>query len=82
MLLGRILNSLSLLGTKPLSPQSYISKQHPNLSTIVEDFNFEQVILHRKVQEDPSTPLQKPQEEIEDHRSEVDPTSNRLKIIK
>jgi hypothetical protein len=82
MLLGRISNSSSLLGTKPLSPRNYISKQHPNMSTTVEDCNFEQVILHRKVQEDPSTPLQKPQEEIEDQRREVDPTSNRLKIIK
>jgi hypothetical protein len=43
--------------------------------------NFEQVILHKKVQEDPSIPLQKPQEEIEDPRREVDPTI-RQKIIK
>jgi hypothetical protein len=32
------------------------------------------VILHKKVQEDPSTPLQKPQEEVEDPGREVGPT--------
>jgi hypothetical protein len=52
------------------------------MSTTVEDCNFQQVILHKKVQEDPSTPLHKPHKEIEDPRREFDPTSKRLKIIK
>jgi hypothetical protein len=32
------------------------------------------IILHKKVQEDPSTPLQKSQEEFEDLGREVGPT--------
>jgi hypothetical protein len=40
----------------------------------VGDFQIQTVILHKKVQEDPSTPLQKPQEEIGDPGREVGPT--------
>jgi hypothetical protein len=48
----------------------------------VEDLQLRAVILHKKVQEDPSIPLKKPQEDIEDPRREVGPTSKRQKIIK
>jgi hypothetical protein len=41
----------------------------------VEDWQLQVVILHKKVQEDPSTPLQKPQGEIEDPGREFDPSS-------
>jgi hypothetical protein len=41
---------------------------------IVGDFQLRAVILHKKIQEDPSTPLKKPQEEVEDLGSEVGPT--------
>jgi hypothetical protein len=54
----------------------------PSLRGSVEDLQLRVVILHKKVQEDPSTPLQKPQEEIEDPGREVSPTSKRQKIIK
>jgi hypothetical protein len=40
------------------------------------------VILHKKVQEDPSTPLQKPQEEVEDPRREVGPTGKTIIKLK
>jgi hypothetical protein len=40
----------------------------------VGDLQLWEFILHKKVQEDPSTPLQKPQEEVEDPRREVSPT--------
>jgi hypothetical protein len=46
---------------------------------IVGDLQLRAVILHKKVQEDPSIPLQKPQEEVGDLGREVDPTE---KIIK
>ena len=42
--------------------------------TYVGDLQLRAVILHKKVQEDPSTPLQKPQEEAEDLGREVNPT--------
>jgi hypothetical protein len=41
--------------------------------------NFGVVILHKQVQEDPSTPLKKPHEEIKDPGREVGPTSKRHK---
>jgi len=47
----------------------------------VEVLQLQIVILHKKVQEDPSTPLQKPREEIEDPGREVDPTSKIQKTI-
>jgi hypothetical protein len=37
----------------------------------VGDLQLRVVILHKKVQEDPSTPLKKPQEEVEDPGREV-----------
>jgi hypothetical protein len=40
----------------------------------VGNLQLQGAILHKKVQEDPSTPLQKPQEEVEDPRREVSPT--------
>jgi hypothetical protein len=40
----------------------------------VEVLQLREVILHKKVQEDPSTPLQKPHEEVEDLGREVGPT--------
>jgi len=40
----------------------------------VGDLQLRAIILHKKVQEDPSTPLQKPQEEVEDPGREVCPT--------
>jgi hypothetical protein len=43
----------------------------------VGDLQLRAVILHKKVQEDPSTPLQKPREEIKDIGREVSPTSKR-----
>jgi hypothetical protein len=33
---------------------------------IVGDLQLRAIIIHKKVQEDPSTPLQKPQEEVGD----------------
>jgi hypothetical protein len=38
---------------------------------MLEICNFENVILHKKVQEDTSTPSQKPREEVEDPGREV-----------
>jgi hypothetical protein len=43
----------------------------------VEDLQLRAIILHKNVQEDPSTPLQKPQEDIEDPGREVNPTNKR-----
>jgi hypothetical protein len=40
----------------------------------VGDLQLWAVILHNKVQEDPSTPLQKPQKEVKDLGREVGPT--------
>jgi hypothetical protein len=46
----------------------------PSLRGSVGDLQLQAVILHKNVQEDPSTPLQKPREEVEDPRREVGPT--------
>jgi hypothetical protein len=48
-------------------------KMPPSLRGSVRYLQLQAVILQKKVQEDPSTPLQKPQEEVEDPRREVDP---------
>ena len=42
----------------------------PSLRGSVGDLKLRLVILHKKVQEDPFTPLQNPQEEVEDPRRE------------
>jgi hypothetical protein len=42
-----------------------------HMELIVGDLQLRAVILHKKVQEDPSTPLQKPQEEVRDPGREV-----------
>jgi len=51
----------------------------PSLRGSVGDLQLWAAILHKKVQEDPSTPLQKPQEEIEDPRGKACSTSKRQK---
>jgi hypothetical protein len=45
----------------------------PSLRGSVGDLQLRAIILHKKVQEDPSTPLQKPREEVDPVR-EVSPT--------
>jgi hypothetical protein len=46
----------------------------PSLRGSVGDLKLRPAILHKKVQEYPSTPLHKPQEEVEDSGREVGPT--------
>jgi hypothetical protein len=46
----------------------------PSLRRSVVYLQILAVILHKKVQECPSTPLQKPQEEVEELGREVVPT--------
>jgi hypothetical protein len=49
---------------------------------IVEVLQLRAMILHKEVQEDPSIPLMKPQEEIEDPGRGFGPTRKRQKEIK
>jgi hypothetical protein len=51
----------------------------PSLRGSIEYFQLWAVILHKRVQEDPSTPLLKPHKEIKDPRREFIPTSKRKK---
>jgi hypothetical protein len=48
-------------------------RMHPSLRGSVGDLQLRAVILHKKVQEDPSTPLKNHQEEFEDLGREVGP---------
>jgi hypothetical protein len=54
----------------------------PSLRGSVGDLQLRTIILHKKVQEDPSTPLQKPQEEVEDLGREVSPTGKTIIKLK
>jgi hypothetical protein len=57
-----------------MTEEIQVWRMPPSLRGSVGDLQLRAVILHKKVQEDPSTPLQKPQEEVEDPRREVGPT--------
>ena len=65
-----------------MTEEIQVWRMPPLLTGSVGDLQLRAIILLKKVQEDPSTPLQKPQEEIEDPGREVGPTSKRQKIIK
>jgi hypothetical protein len=60
--------------------QPFYDRRNPSMENAtslrgsVGDLQFWEVILHKKVQEDPSTPLQKPREEVKDPGREVGPT--------
>jgi hypothetical protein len=56
-----------------MTEEIQVWRMPPSLRKSVGDFQLQAVILHKKVQEYPSTPLQNPQEEFEDPRREVGP---------
>jgi hypothetical protein len=56
-----------------MTEEIQVWRMPPSLRASVGDLQLQAVILHKKVQ-DPSTPLQKPREEVEDPRREVGPT--------
>jgi hypothetical protein len=57
-----------------MTEEIQVWRMPPSLRGSVGDLQLWAIILHKKVQEDPSTPLQKPQEEVEDTRREVGPS--------
>jgi hypothetical protein len=57
-----------------MTEEIQVWRMPPLLRGSVGDLQLLVVILHKKVQEDPSTPLQKPGEEVEDPRKQVSPT--------
>jgi hypothetical protein len=57
-----------------MTKEIQVWRMPPLLRGSVGNLQLRAVILHNKVQEDPSIPLQKPQEEVEDPGREVGPT--------
>jgi len=51
------------------------------LLKVVGDLKLQEVIIHKKVQEGPSTPLQNPQEEFKTHEEKSSPPAKDRKII-
>jgi hypothetical protein len=57
-----------------MTEEIQVWRMPPSLRGSVADLQLRAIILHKKVQEDPSTPLQNPQEEVGDPGREAGPT--------
>jgi hypothetical protein len=57
-----------------MTKEIQVWRMPPSLRGSVGDLQLQATILHKKLQEDPSTPLQNPQIEVEDAGREDNPT--------
>jgi hypothetical protein len=65
-----------------MTEEIQVWRMPPSLRGSVGDLQLRAVILHKKVQENPSIPLQKPQEEVCDPGREVGHTGKIIKKLK